>query len=130
VNASFRLQPGKNFLAKTRVARENLTSERFREGKSVHQPKPTTRNNPTEGRELARAKRSQARCCDCGKYLSPTWVSRRVYLLKRAKKIFFEQKKRPLKRAGVKPLGAKLYKRFLAGGIATVVVHPPKTRQI
>jgi hypothetical protein len=38
------------------------------------------------------------------------------------------QKKRPLKRAGVKPLGAKLYKRFLAGGMLKVVIDPSKDK--
>jgi hypothetical protein len=34
------------------------------------------------------------------------------------------QKKRPLKRAGVKPDGARLYIQFLAGGTHTVVNRP------
>jgi hypothetical protein len=43
--------------------------------------------------------------------------------------LLLPQKKRPLKRAGVKPNGARLYKRFLAGGTAKVGIHPIKDKR-
>jgi hypothetical protein len=145
VNASFRPKAGKNFLEKTRESRENRVSERLREVK---------KRSSAQGRQRVVRRRRGSSVDRLGGITSSIFVrpkksfraSRRAVVRtrkilglatpiafrgigrRRARRLVssqsIRQKKRPLKRAGVKSNGAKLYIRFLAGGTRRVVNHP------